>query len=205
MLDVTYFIDEALFCLFGYDNKKDNCFCSAINPLEINDTSLHDQKVGVWSAISRKPIITPCSLITLSTLNIVKCFFVYSLDIWMRTKLSATASHRTVLLHTHLVFPWRYCALCLGQNYFKRAFGLHCRSILHPHIIICGGQWKAHLTKTIPPNSPWNEGSNPTEPSCVFANTWGGGISSICFKWWKYEKYTCINVDGLPEYTHRLQ
>jgi hypothetical protein len=34
-------------------------FFSAINPREINDTSLHDQKVGVWPAISRKSIINP--------------------------------------------------------------------------------------------------------------------------------------------------
>jgi hypothetical protein len=69
--------------LSGYVNSQNNRVWSAANPSEIKDTPVHDQKVGVWRAISRNLIIGP--IFFDDTINsewyTVKWFFIRSLDI----------------------------------------------------------------------------------------------------------------------------
>jgi hypothetical protein len=48
ILDVTFFADEARFHLYGCANSQNSHVWSATNPLDIKDTPLHNQKVGVW-------------------------------------------------------------------------------------------------------------------------------------------------------------
>jgi hypothetical protein len=59
ILDVTFFTDEAWFHLSGYVNSQNNRLWSNENPHEFHQVPLHDQKVGVWCAISRMRIIGP--------------------------------------------------------------------------------------------------------------------------------------------------
>lgn len=59
ILDVTYFTDEAWFHLSGYVNSQNSRIWSTKNPHEFKQIPLHDQKVGVWCALSRTRIIGP--------------------------------------------------------------------------------------------------------------------------------------------------
>jgi hypothetical protein len=59
ILDLTFFTDEAWFHLSGYVNSQNNRLWSSENPHELYQVPLHDQKVGVWCAISRMRIIGP--------------------------------------------------------------------------------------------------------------------------------------------------
>jgi hypothetical protein len=65
-----FFANEAWFYFSGYVNSQKSRVCSATNSREIKDTQLHNQKVGVWCAISRNLISTPYSSVTLSILNV---------------------------------------------------------------------------------------------------------------------------------------
>ena len=56
MLDVTFFTDEAWLHLSGYINSQNSKLWSTDNPHSLHKTSLHDKKVGVWVAISRRKI-----------------------------------------------------------------------------------------------------------------------------------------------------
>jgi hypothetical protein len=56
ILDVMFFTDGAWFHLSDYAKQCSRVW-SATNPHEIKDAPLHDQKVGVWGAISRNQII----------------------------------------------------------------------------------------------------------------------------------------------------
>lgn len=59
ILDLTFFTDEAWFHLSGYVNSQNCRVWSSENPFEFKEKPLHDQKVGVWCAISRKRIVGP--------------------------------------------------------------------------------------------------------------------------------------------------
>ena len=55
-----YFItDEAWFHLSGYVNSQNNRYWSSDNPHEFQEQPLHDQKIGVWCAISSRRIVGP--------------------------------------------------------------------------------------------------------------------------------------------------
>jgi hypothetical protein len=85
--------------------------------------------------------------------------------------------------------------------------------------IICGEQQKAQFTKTIltlslnwrmPLQIPLgtslrlNCRMSLQICTCVSTSMWGA-ISNICCNLSKYENYICKNVQGLSEYSHRLQ
>ena len=59
MLDVTFFTDEAWFHLAGYVNWQNSRLRSSDNPHSLHETRLHDKKVGVSVAISRRRIAGP--------------------------------------------------------------------------------------------------------------------------------------------------
>ena len=53
VLDYTFFSDEAWFHLAGYANSQNSRVWSTVNPHTVFEKPLHDQKVGVWCAMSR--------------------------------------------------------------------------------------------------------------------------------------------------------
>lgn len=58
-MDLFYISDEAWFHLDGYVNSQNHRFWAAKNPNNFHETPLHDQKVGVWCAVSACCIIGP--------------------------------------------------------------------------------------------------------------------------------------------------
>jgi hypothetical protein len=56
VLDQVFFTDEVLLHLGGYVNYRT---WRTENPRNYTETPLHPQKIGVWCAISRRPIIGP--------------------------------------------------------------------------------------------------------------------------------------------------
>jgi len=58
-LDVTFFTDEAWFHFSGYVNTQKTRLWSSENPHALHEKLLHDQKLGVWVAISRRRIVDP--------------------------------------------------------------------------------------------------------------------------------------------------
>ncbi|BFZ07560.1 hypothetical protein BsWGS_10599 [Bradybaena similaris] len=59
ILDVTFFSDEAWFHLSGYVNSQNNRIWSSFNPNAFYAAPVHDAKIGVWCAVSRRRIIGP--------------------------------------------------------------------------------------------------------------------------------------------------
>ena len=59
ILNHTFFSDEAWFHLSGYMNSQNSRAWSTVNPHALFQKPLHDQKVGVWCALSRGRIIGP--------------------------------------------------------------------------------------------------------------------------------------------------
>ena len=56
---LTFFTDEAWFNLSGYVNSQNNRHWGAENPHVTFEIPLHDQKIGVWCAISARRIVGP--------------------------------------------------------------------------------------------------------------------------------------------------
>ena len=75
MLDVTFFTNEAWFHLSGHVNSQNSRLWSSDNPHSLHETPLHDKKVGVWFAISKRRIIGP--IFFMNTINSKR----YCLDI----------------------------------------------------------------------------------------------------------------------------
>jgi hypothetical protein len=50
---------EAWFHLSGYINAQNNRYWSSINPRQVFEVPLHDQKIGVWCAITASRIVGP--------------------------------------------------------------------------------------------------------------------------------------------------
>jgi hypothetical protein len=48
----TFFTDEAWFHLSGYISAQNNRYWSSINPRQTFEVPLHNQKIGVWCAIT---------------------------------------------------------------------------------------------------------------------------------------------------------
>jgi hypothetical protein len=62
---LTFFTDEAWFHLSGYINAQNIRYWSNINPRQTFEVPLHDQKIGVWCAITASRIVGPIFLKTL--------------------------------------------------------------------------------------------------------------------------------------------
>jgi hypothetical protein len=60
MLDMNLFFmsDDGWFHLSGYVNSQNSRYWSNENPHQFVETPLHPQKLGVWSAVSTRRIIT---------------------------------------------------------------------------------------------------------------------------------------------------
>lgn len=58
-MDLFFISDEAWFHLGGYVNSKNHRFWAVENPHNFHKTPLHDQKAGVWCAVSAHRIIGP--------------------------------------------------------------------------------------------------------------------------------------------------
>jgi hypothetical protein len=56
---LTFFTDEAWFHLSGYINAQNNRYWSSINPKQTFEVPFHDQKIGVWCAITASQIVGP--------------------------------------------------------------------------------------------------------------------------------------------------
>jgi hypothetical protein len=56
---LTFFTDEAWFHLSGYINAQNNGYWSSIKPKQTFEVPLHDQKIGVWCAITASRIVGP--------------------------------------------------------------------------------------------------------------------------------------------------
>jgi hypothetical protein len=56
---LTFFTDEAWFHPNGYINAQNNRYWSSINPKQTFEVPLHDQKIGVWCAITASRIVGP--------------------------------------------------------------------------------------------------------------------------------------------------
>jgi hypothetical protein len=56
---LTFSTDEAWFHLREYINAQNNRYWSSINPKQTFEVPLHDQKTGVWSAITASRIVGP--------------------------------------------------------------------------------------------------------------------------------------------------
>jgi len=59
ILDVIFFTDEAWLHLLGYVNTQNTRLWSSENPHALHEKPLHNQKLGVWVAISRRHIVGP--------------------------------------------------------------------------------------------------------------------------------------------------
>ena len=59
ILNNTFFIDETWFHLSGYTNTQNSRTWATENPHETFEKPLHDQKIGVWCAVSRSRMIGP--------------------------------------------------------------------------------------------------------------------------------------------------
>jgi hypothetical protein len=57
--EFTFFTDEAWFHLSGYINAQSNRYWSSSNPKQTFEVPLHDQKIGVWCAITASRIVNP--------------------------------------------------------------------------------------------------------------------------------------------------
>jgi len=57
ILDVTFFTDEAWFHLLGYVNIQNTQLWSSEIPHALHENPLHDQKLGLWVAISIRHIV----------------------------------------------------------------------------------------------------------------------------------------------------
>jgi hypothetical protein len=62
ILDDTFFTDEAWFHFSGYVNTQNTRLWSLENSHAVYEKLLHDQKLGVWVAISRRRIVGPLFL-----------------------------------------------------------------------------------------------------------------------------------------------
>lgn len=58
-LDRVFFSNEAWFHLSRYVNSQVSRIWSTENPHALHETTLHNQKIGVWCAISRRRIVDP--------------------------------------------------------------------------------------------------------------------------------------------------
>jgi hypothetical protein len=56
---LTFFTNEAWFHLSEYINAQNNRYWSSINPKQTSEVPLHDQKIGVWCAITASRIAGP--------------------------------------------------------------------------------------------------------------------------------------------------
>jgi hypothetical protein len=56
---LTVFTDEAWFHLRGYISAQNNRYWCSINPKQTFEVPLHDQKIGVWCAITASRIVGP--------------------------------------------------------------------------------------------------------------------------------------------------
>jgi hypothetical protein len=120
ILDVTFFTDEPLIHLSSYVNSQNGRVWSAANPHEIKDTPFHDQKVGVWCAISWNRIIGPIFLDdTINSERYCEVILYPFIGHLLRTKLPAVTSNRTVLLHTQPCFHDATARCVREQNNFK--------------------------------------------------------------------------------------
>jgi hypothetical protein len=54
---LTFFTDEAWFHLSGYVSAQNNRYWSSINPRQVFEVPFHDQKIGVWCAITASRIV----------------------------------------------------------------------------------------------------------------------------------------------------
>jgi hypothetical protein len=57
--ELKFFTDEAWFYLSGYIIVQNNRYWSSINPRQTFEVPLHDQKIGVWCAITASRIVGP--------------------------------------------------------------------------------------------------------------------------------------------------
>jgi hypothetical protein len=56
---LTFFTDEAWFHLSGYISAQNSKYWRSINPKQTFEVPLHDQKIGVWCAITASRIAGP--------------------------------------------------------------------------------------------------------------------------------------------------
>jgi hypothetical protein len=56
---LRFFTDEAWFHLSVYINDQNNRYWSSIHPRQTFEVPLHDQKIGVWCAITASRIVGP--------------------------------------------------------------------------------------------------------------------------------------------------
>ena len=54
ILDITFFSDEAWFHLGGIVNSQSDRHWSTENSYQFHESPLHQQKIGVWSAMSQE-------------------------------------------------------------------------------------------------------------------------------------------------------
>ena len=69
VLDVTFLTDKAWFHLSGYVNSQNSRLWSSDNPHSLHETLLHDKKVGVWVAISRRTCRIVGPIFFMNTIN----------------------------------------------------------------------------------------------------------------------------------------
>jgi hypothetical protein len=99
ILDVKFFFaNETWFHLSSYISSH---MWSATNPHEIKDTPLHDQKVGVWCAMSQNWIIGPMlfydTIISECCCEMILYSFIGHLN---EDRIAHSYFNRMVLLHT---------------------------------------------------------------------------------------------------------
>ena len=63
--------DEAWFHLSGYVHSQNSRYWDIENPHVIHEAPLHDQKVGVWCAVTARRVIGPIFFMILSTRNVM--------------------------------------------------------------------------------------------------------------------------------------
>jgi hypothetical protein len=56
---LTFFSDEAWFHLSGYITAQNNRYWNIINLKKMFEVPLHNQKIGVWCAITASQIVGP--------------------------------------------------------------------------------------------------------------------------------------------------
>lgn len=107
VLDETFYTDEAWFHLTGYINSQNSRLWTADNPHEFSAKPLHDQKIGVWAAVSRSRVVGPIFLsVQLILKDTALKLSTHSWHNLLKMKSTMLTFNKMVLQHIRLVIPW---------------------------------------------------------------------------------------------------
>jgi hypothetical protein len=114
---LTFFTDEAWFHQSGYNDAQNNRYRSSINPRQTFEVPLHDQKIGVWCAITASRTVGPIffkSLLIQSGMSLK--FLGHFSEALRKKKRHIVILCKTVLQHTLPLIPLMLKTKCLKTD-----------------------------------------------------------------------------------------